>query len=341
MSHGFQPLAYATTRYFTADALFWGFTWRRERSFRIALSDAKLVALAALLIFTNQVVFVTSVHLTNASTVGLVLGTTPIFVGIVATVFGFERLARPFWIAAAVSFAGVGLIAAGASGGVSGSLLGDLLAIATAATWACYSVAIAPLMRRYSPFRISALVLALGSVPLALVSIPTRSAEPGRVRVDDGARVRVRRDRPLFLTNILWFTAIARVGPSRASLFANLEPFFAVIFAVLLLSEHLSGWEIAGGARDRDRDRARAARPEGPPRGRGGDGRMRKRFPPAPRPPGPAGRERAPRCPRRSRGLPPSLERSDAPGAPGERRGGRAGVSPRAGRPGSTSTITA
>ena len=52
---------------------------------------------------------------------------------------------------------------------------------------------------------------------------------------------------PLFLTNILWFTAIDRVGPSRATLFANLQPFFAVLFAVLLLSEHLSGWEIAGG----------------------------------------------------------------------------------------------
>ena len=52
---------------------------------------------------------------------------------------------------------------------------------------------------------------------------------------------------PLFLTNLLWFTAIDRVGPSRAALFANLEPFFAVLFAVLLLSEHLTGWEIAGG----------------------------------------------------------------------------------------------
>ena len=52
---------------------------------------------------------------------------------------------------------------------------------------------------------------------------------------------------PLVVTNILWFTAIARVGPSRASLFANLQPFFAVVFALLLLSEHLNGWQVAGG----------------------------------------------------------------------------------------------
>ena len=66
---------------------------------------------------------------------------------------------------------------------------------------------------------------------------------------------------PLFLTNILWFTAIDRVGPSRASLFANLQPFFAVVFALLLLSESLQPVEIAGGVADRrrDRDRARVA----------------------------------------------------------------------------------
>ena len=52
---------------------------------------------------------------------------------------------------------------------------------------------------------------------------------------------------PLFLTNILWFTAIDRVGPARASLFGNLQPFFAVFFALVLLSETLHPLEIAGG----------------------------------------------------------------------------------------------
>ena len=51
---------------------------------------------------------------------------------------------------------------------------------------------------------------------------------------------------PLFLTNILWFTAIDRVGPSRASLFANMQPFFAVVFALVILGEHLNRWEIVG-----------------------------------------------------------------------------------------------
>src|SRR5438128_913472 len=62
VTHGFRPLAYASIRYFAATSLFGGFTWQRERSFRIELSDTKLVVVAALLLFLNQLCFVTSVH---------------------------------------------------------------------------------------------------------------------------------------------------------------------------------------------------------------------------------------------------------------------------------------
>ena len=110
------------------------------------------------------------------------------------------------------------------------------------------AVAIAPLMRRYSPFRISSVVLPLGWLPLALVSLPQLSTQSvdgfGWTMTLAFAFAVVG---PLLLTNILWFTAIGKVGPSRATLFANLEPFFVVLFAVLLLSESLNGLEIAGG----------------------------------------------------------------------------------------------
>ena len=134
-----------------------------------------------------------------------------------------------------------------ANGGVGSSLTGALIAIATALTWACYTVSIAPLMRRYSPYRISALVLAIGWVPLALVSI----TQLGEQQFSFGWKVWLGFGYavvgPLFLTNILWFTSIDRVGASRAALFANLQPFFAVFFALVLLSESLHGLEIAGG----------------------------------------------------------------------------------------------
>jgi drug/metabolite transporter (DMT)-like permease len=246
LEHGFQPLAYATIRYFAATALFWCFTYAREHTFRIHISDDRLIALAALLIYVNQLGFVYGVDKSSAATMALILGTTPIWVGLIATLIGFERLQRSFWAAAVLSVLGVGLVAAG-TGGLSGRLGGDALAVMTAITWAGYSMAIAPLMRRYSPFRISALVLALGWVPLAITGAAQTLSQDFSFSTLTWICFAYAVVGPLFLTNILWFTAISRVGPSRASLFANLQPFFGVVFALVLLGEHLNGWEIAGG----------------------------------------------------------------------------------------------
>ena len=246
LGHGFQPLAYATIRYFAATALFVGFTYLRERSFRIARSDVKLVVLAAALIYVNQLCFVYGVDKSSASTAALLLGTTPIWIAIIATSIGFERVQRSFWAAAALSFVGVGLVASG-NGGFSGRGVGVLLALLTAITWGCYSMAIAPLLRRYSPFRISALVLALGWVPLALTSAPQVVHQDFHFGTLTWIGFVYAVIGPLFLTNLLWFTAIDRVGPSRAALFSNLQPFFGVLFALILLGEALNVWEVLGG----------------------------------------------------------------------------------------------
>jgi drug/metabolite transporter (DMT)-like permease len=246
LNHGFHPLAYATIRYFAATALFWTFTYARERSFAIHLSDTKLVALAGSLIFVNQICFVYGIKLTNASTMGLLLGTTPIFIGILSTLIGLELLGRRFWAGAVLSFLGVGLVASG-DGGFSGRVGGLLLVLGTPLTWAAYSVAIVPLMRRYSPFKISALVLAVGWIPLAAGGAQQTLHQGFHFGWGLWVAFAYAVVGPLFLTNILWFTAISRVGPSRAALFANLQPFFAVLFALVLLGEHLSRWEIIGG----------------------------------------------------------------------------------------------
>ena len=47
---------------------------------------------------------------------------------------------------------------------------------------------------------------------------------------------------------MLWFKAIDRVGPSRASLFANLQFFLAAVFGVILLSETITPLQVVGGA---------------------------------------------------------------------------------------------
>jgi drug/metabolite transporter (DMT)-like permease len=248
LEHGFKPLAYSTTRYGAATILFTWFTYGTERSFRVRRRDLALIVLAAGLgIWLNQLSYVYALTFSNASTIALILGATPIFTALIAFAIGLERLHGRFWLAAAVSFAGVALIALGKEGGVSGSIKGDLLGVATAATWAAYTVAIAPLMRRYSPYRISALVLAIGWVAVALTGVQQTVNQSFDFSARVGICLVYATLGPLVLTNIHWFKAVDQVGPSRATLVANLQPFIAAVFALVLLSETMTWVQVLGG----------------------------------------------------------------------------------------------
>lgn len=244
---GLGPLPYSSLRYTAAALVFVGLTYPRERSFRIARGDLPLVCLAVVLLLTNQLSFVYALDLTTATTAALLFGTLPIFTALISWLVGIERLGRRFWIAASMSFAGVVLVTAGSGKSVSSNLGGDLLAVLGAATWGAYSVAISPLMRRYSPFRLSAIFLAAVSVALLTLAAPQLSDQS----FDFGALVWIGFAfavlGPLVLTNLLWFTAIDRVGPARASLFANLQPFLAAVVALVLLNESITAVQIVGG----------------------------------------------------------------------------------------------
>jgi drug/metabolite transporter (DMT)-like permease len=249
LSHGFKPLAYGSVRFSAAALLFIGITWVRERSFRLRRRDIPFVFGAAVVgIFLNQTAFVYATKLTTATTVALIFGTLPIMTALFAAAGGIERLHSRFWVAAAVSFAGVCLVAVGAKGGISGDLWGYVLALVGAATWSAYSVAIAPLMTRYTASRISAYALTIGAILLLVAGAPQLASQdyaslPSLVWVAYVFAVLG----PLSLTNLLWFNSIEQVGPSRASMYANLQPFLGAIFALLILSESITALQIGGG----------------------------------------------------------------------------------------------
>jgi drug/metabolite transporter (DMT)-like permease len=247
LTHGFQPLAYATLRYALAATTFVVLTLVLERTLRIDRRAGGVVAAAIVLLVLNQLGFVYALDRATASTVGLVLGATPIFAALIGLALGRERLGRRFWAAALISFAGVGLVAAGAGGHVSGGIDGILLAVLTAATWAGYSVLIAPLMANYSPFRVSALVLAATAFALAVIGSHQTATQSFDLGADVWLLFLFATFGPLVLTNVLWFKSLHRIGPARATLAANLQPFVAVIFAVILLGESMTALQVAGG----------------------------------------------------------------------------------------------
>jgi drug/metabolite transporter (DMT)-like permease len=247
LTHGFRPLTYSTVRYVLAAVVFVVITLVVEGSLRVARRDILPVVAAGVVLFVNQIGFVYSLKTTSASVIALILAATPIFAALFGLALGTERLPSRFWAGAALSFVGVGLVAFGTGGELRGDLGGILLGIMTAATWAVYSMLIAPLLRRYSPSRISAIVLAVAWLPVALLGSRQTAGQDWNLGWKVWALLAFATIGPLVITNVLWFRSLDSIGPSRATLATNLQPFVAALLAVVLLDEKIGVTQVAGG----------------------------------------------------------------------------------------------
>jgi drug/metabolite transporter (DMT)-like permease len=236
LTNGFQPLAYSTVRYGLASLVFIALALGAERSLHIARDDVVLVGSAALVLFVNQIGFVYALKTTSASVIALILAATPIFAALIGLAFGMEILPRRFWLGAALSFLGVGLVALGASGQFGADAAGIL-----------FGILITPLMQRYSPVRISAVVLPLSWIGIALIGLPQTRSQDWQLGWEVWVLVLFATLGPLVITNILWFKSLDRIGASRATLAANLQPFLAALFAVVLLDETMDVIQVVGG----------------------------------------------------------------------------------------------
>ncbi len=245
------PLAFSVARFalgasITVAVVVWREGWPRFQRRDLPL----LVAAAVIGITVNQVAFVSALQATSASNVALLIGTIPIWTAVIAVLTRQEHVARNLWVGLAAGLVGVTLVVVGGQGAVGGlSVVGELGALATALSWAVYSVLIRPLMQRYSALQLSAFVMVVGTLILVPFSVPSVATQDWSA-VPTGAWLGLLYAAILSVTvtNILYFTAIHRIGASRAALFTYMEPFLGVLFAVILLGDSVTLLQLAGGA---------------------------------------------------------------------------------------------
>jgi drug/metabolite transporter (DMT)-like permease len=247
VTHGFAPLVFIALRWavagvgFTAVTLAHGIP-RVERRDVLAI-----VGLGVLGITGVQVANVYAVELAPASTVVIVFGLLPVWMAVVSRASAIESLHLRHWAGLIVSAGGVALVAIGRGGGVGGDLGGILLALGVVLGFGVYSVFLFPLSQRYSPWHLNTLSVVPGAAILLALAVGQLGdqawEQPGTLAwlalafSSLGAVV---------LGNGLWLWGQQRVGPGRSGLYANLQPVFGLVFAVVLLSESLGTLELVG-----------------------------------------------------------------------------------------------
>jgi drug/metabolite transporter (DMT)-like permease len=249
LGNGFEPLSFASTRFTLATVAFVGVSLVRRERLQVQRRDLAIMAAWSGLIALNQVGFAYSFHLATASTIALVFGTLPIFAGIYSQLAGIDRLSRRRWLAAALSFSGVAMVAVGVHGTPSGHVGGILISLVAPATFALYSIGLTPFVHRYGTYTVNLLVAAFALPPLLAVSAPQLASTDWGAVSSLGWLCLVYSALVAYtFTNLLWFVAIKYVGTARAAVYANLQPFIGAVFAVLILSETMTTLEWLGGA---------------------------------------------------------------------------------------------
>ena len=227
-----------------------------------AAPKGRIVAAGAVVAVTMVMQFV-GTSLTGGAEGALLTTTTPVFVLVFGVLLEGERVRRIAWAGCVVALAGVAVLATrnAGFGGLAGAqavlpggltlpraLLGDLLLVASAATWALFSSVGRPLVASVGAFRAIlgasavAVVLLLPFVPVELAGRTLPPLTPLTV-----AAVLYLGIGATAVAWSLWYRGYAAAPPAVAAAAFFAQPVVGAILGVLLLGEVL-GSAFLGGA---------------------------------------------------------------------------------------------
>jgi drug/metabolite transporter (DMT)-like permease len=245
------PVLFAFVRFGAAFVALLAFLRWREGSITLPRADVLPIALLGLAGFgLYQDLWASALGQTTASNSALITAATPVSTMLLAAAVGSDTLSRAKLLGAAISLSGaVGVVGATHGFGFTGASAGDLMTFAATVCWSCYVAFGAPVLRRHSPLRTATWAIGfgcLGMLPLALMQIPQFDAS--RVGLGTLALFLYCAVLPAAAANVVVFSAIKILGPTRVMLFQFLVPGFAVIMAAVFLGEAIVVGQIVGGA---------------------------------------------------------------------------------------------
>jgi drug/metabolite transporter (DMT)-like permease len=187
-----------------------------------------------------QLLFIEGIAHTRAGNAALVLAATPAVVALIGWMRGVERIRARGMIGIAISIVGIGLVISGQTPVAAGSstLLGDSLVLAGCVCWAAFTVLLKPFTVRIDAVQVAAITMSGGCIALLAVSASAiASTQWGAVAPKVWGAIVFSGLGALVLAYLCWYRGVRVLGPTRASMYGNLQPIVALIFAWMMLHE--------------------------------------------------------------------------------------------------------
>ncbi len=194
--------------------------------------------------------FIHGLALTKAGNVGLLMSIGTIFTALLSRFLGHEYLGRIVWVGIFLSFGGVAVILLESAEFAVGTetLVGDLITLAAASCWSVYTVFSKSLMRSYSPLTFTTLTLSVGALALFFISLPDLMDQNwGQISTKSYLEMGYSSIFSLAVAYSIWFYCVDRLGSTKTAIYANLVPFWTLLFAWVFIGEEITLMQILGG----------------------------------------------------------------------------------------------
>jgi drug/metabolite transporter (DMT)-like permease len=249
----FDEALFVFIRFGLSVPLLFALLWRLEGDVRVSARDAFYLLLIGLIGVPGLEMMVTySIRFTTLANASLLnVAPWPIFAALLTPLFAKEAITRQLVIGGLIAMLGVVFVIAGGEGSFrlsSETLLGDLLALGSSLVGALYNVACMPLMKRYSPLKVSAWVILFGSllmIPLTLGS--WQAVQWSELGMPVAAAIAYNVLICTVTGFIVWNSAMRQVGAARANFFRYLVPAAAIVAGYVFFQETMTLWQIFGG----------------------------------------------------------------------------------------------
>jgi drug/metabolite transporter (DMT)-like permease len=193
--------------------------------------------------FGYHILFFTALKYTTAINSSIIAATNPMMTTLLAIIFLRSKLRGKQLFGILLSFVGVLLTITGADLDVLKHFtfnVGDLWMLAAVAAWAAYGVfskskgkGIPPIVLTYYSFLVCTILI----IPFVLYEKPWEFLFT--IPISAHLAVLYMSIFPSVIGYLVQQMAIKEIGPSKASVFVNLVPVFAIVLAVMILGEAL------------------------------------------------------------------------------------------------------
>lgn len=249
----FYPMSFNLPRFILASLFILFLLKVMEKGVPLRRKDwLPILGLALLGHTIYQLLFIYGIYHTSVSNASVIMATSPIFVALLSSFSRYERVKLWTWVGVFLSFFGIYLIVQANSGGwkLGGfSYKGDFLIMGCAVCWSLYTVIAKPLLKRYSPLRLTAVSMALGTLFLIPFSFRELWQQDWhKIAPISWLALVYSFSLAIAIGYTIWYIGVAKLGATRTSVYSNLIPVAAIFFAWVFLEERLTLGQIAGAA---------------------------------------------------------------------------------------------